>query len=203
MAVLIVLAALTPTHHAGATGPPPPEPDLPSEVSREPGITEVQRAAARVARGALWRVEEGLARVRWSAALPRLSLDLSRHADTDHTGTEYADGVRQKLSTDTRFRWRIDATWDLSRLAWHPDELAAARLREQVHRRTSSAVELATRRFYERQSLRHALALGLLPDPRARRKARFRVRELTALLDALTGGLFSARVVSDGPGFGE
>jgi len=163
--------------------------DLPREVLRalalasagDPDIARVQAAAARLATPASVR-RGGLA----AALLPRLTAEV-RHLEQSNRvvglqGSGEVDYVRLAPGT----AYLVRATWDLSRLV-APAEAAGV---EAAHRR-DGAVKRATELYFERRRLRAALLLAPPADPAARAAAELDLDQMTAELDALTGGLAS------------
>lgn len=156
----------------------------------EPGIAEVQEAAARLAERDGPSIDGYPGRSRLAALLPRLTAEY-RHDERSYRvvglqGSGEVDYLR--LAPGNTFLVR--ATWDLGALVAAKGELAAFNAASARARRRDAAVRRATAAFFDR---RRAL-LALLVDPPAtalaRAEAELAVDRLTAELDALTGGLF-------------
>ncbi len=156
----------------------------------EPGIAEVQEAAARLVERDGPSIEGFPGRSRLAALLPRLTAEY-RHDERSYRvvglqGSGEVDYLR--LAPGNTFLVR--ATWDLGTLVAAKGELAAFSAAAARARRREAAVRRATTAFFDR---RRAL-LALLVDPPAtalaRAEAELAVDRLTAELDALTGGLF-------------
>lgn len=157
----------------------------------EPGIAEVQEAAARRVDRDGAAIEGFPGRSRLAALLPRLTAEY-RHDERSYRvvglqGSGEVDYLR--LAPGNTFLVR--ATWDLGTLVAARGELAASSAAAARARRREAAVRRATAAFFDR---RRAL-LALLVDPpanvHARAEAELAVDQLTAELDALTGGLFA------------
>ncbi len=197
--------------HLRAEGPAPLAPPLPcapdgSTVAAravallagyrdEPDVRAVQEAAARYAEVhpdllASWRH-----RARYAGLAPRLSVedryvDLSRQRlrtgggspdyELDEVGTEQEPAVR--------------AEWDLSRLVFNPDELRVAGETVDLVRLRQRVLDEVTRLYFERRRREVERDLAPPADVAGRVRQQLRIDELTASLDALTGGFFSQRL---------
>lgn len=187
---LALLAAL-------AAMPPVPEPRHEAEAFRalaavsagEPGIAEVQEAAAREAERGAPDVEGFPGRSRLSAFLPRLTAEYRREERSYRVvglqGTAEVDYLRFNPGTALVLR----ATWDLSTLVAARGEIASAHAVSARAQRREAAMRRATAVFFERRRARLALLLEPPATALARAEAELAVDRLTAELDALTGGL--------------
>jgi hypothetical protein len=132
-----------------------------------------------------WRTRLG-----WSALLPRFSgrLGESRYAGEVLDSRSALEA--QSLNSYLAFRWEIRATWDLAHLVFDPRELrVAARVGQNAARR-QQLLEHVVRLYFERCHL--LLTKGMPTDgPDQASRQDLEVQRLTALLDGLTGGLFS------------
>ena len=92
----------------------------------------------------------------------------------------------------------VRATWDLNYLVFHPQEMAVAREAVRLTNLRDRVVDDVTRRFYERRRLMVENALSPVYDDMERMRRDLRQQELTADLDALTGGWFSIELKKRG-----
>ncbi len=160
---------------------------------REPTIREVQLAAIRYAEV----MPEKISRWRWLAQLrnliPRFTVGLDQDRDTTIASstsagkTTFAVGPEdESVSLDFGF------TWDLANLVWDSAQTSIdvrSRLMVQLRREVLQEV---TRLYFERQRLLAEFEANPTDDPLLQRERALRLEELTAQLDALTGGLYSA-----------
>jgi len=158
----------------------------------DPDVEEVQRAAAERAGADPDRL--GWAeRTRSAAWLPQIALHATRgQRDTrvvGVSGTLESDYLRYTPSFDVGVR----AAWELDRLVFARDEPNAAWTASRLRERRDERVRQATRLYYQRRRLLLQLALEPPHEPLARAERENQVQEITAELDALTGGLFSGR----------
>ncbi|GAB4564096.1 MAG: hypothetical protein Tsb0020_13880 [Haliangiales bacterium] len=177
------------------------EPDSPRDQlarlnASEPSLAEVRSAALRFA-GLDQRPAPGWSRrARWAGALPQLSmkLGLDRADDADlsraSSGTERLDlGRDRDLSLELRAVWRLD------RVIYDSDELRAAQIAHSRHRERTQLLTHITTLYYQRRKLQLA---PLSDTPSENLTRELSIAELTAKLDAFTGGEFS-RALSTSP----
>lgn len=148
-------------------------------------VTELQRRAVRAAGLSPERIEAMRRRLRLSALAPTLHLHGGAGA-TDLVLLSPYDGTAH---IDRGQTWRVDASlaWSFERLAWQPSELALEReAQHMAERRELIATEVA-QLYFERRGLERALEAGALA-PEEQAEAGLRIEELSAILDALTGG---------------
>ena len=85
------------------------------------------------------------------------------------------------------------ARWDLDRLVFNPDELRVAAEAIDVVELRQTVIDQVTRLYFERRR-QQVLLLRAAGDLENRLGLELRIEELTASLDGLTGGWFSARL---------
>jgi len=169
---------------------------LRAAAAGDPPVSLLRNAATALVLAEPERARSFLERTRWAGFLPELrvrldrrysrteSLDLSRSAvDPD------ASPVGVDSLNDLRYEWR--ATWDLARIAFNPDELAASTqaLRMADVRREVEAVVI--RVYFERRRLKAEALASDGSDTASGVRLELRIQETEAELDALTGGAFS------------
>jgi hypothetical protein len=156
-------------------------------ASGEPGIAEVQAAAARAA-----APREGLVgRARLATLLPRLTAEVRLDdRSTRVVGLQGSGEVDySRLAPGSALVLR--ATWELGGLLSARSELATAAAEGERARRRSEAARRATALFYERRRAQLALLLAPPASALERAEAELEVDRLAAELDALTAGLLS------------
>jgi hypothetical protein len=194
---LALLAALAAAPPPPVAPPPVPRADvdafraLAAVSAGEPGIVEVQDAAAREAERGGPDVEGFPRRSRVSALLPRVTLEYRREERSYRVvglqGAEEVDYLRFNPGSAVVVR----ATWDLAGLVAAKGEIAAAQAASARAQRREAALKRATAVFFERRRAMLALLLEPPPTALARAEAELSVDRLTAELDALTGGLLA------------
>lgn len=199
---LVLLAAAPATPHQTAAALPRASPAAPEVAEAraaqllarladgEPGVEEVQRAAAAGVPADPEELESWRRRAGRAAWLPRLSAEVRREDRTYRiyglTGSGEVDYLRAAPGTVAAVR----AVWDLGALIFSPDEVRAAEAAARLLRHRGDLVTRATRLYFERQRLRAALVLSPPEDVAERADRELALEEMTAELDALTAGLF-------------
>ena len=132
---------------------------------------------------------------RWSqrrAFLPRLTVSIERDRDgtiassTSNGKTTFSIGPEK-----TSFGVGVGLTWDLADLLWNPQQTSIdVRSRLSVQLR-QEILEEVTRVYFERKKLMAEFQLHPAEDPALERERTLRTEELSAYLDAMTGGGFS------------
>ena len=87
--------------------------------------------------------------------------------------------------------WNVGLSWHLGELLWNNDQTSIdtrSRLTTQLR---NDILDQVNRFYYERRRLQSTMALEPAADMRAGVEQELHLQELTAQLDALTGGWFS------------
>lgn len=170
-------------------------------LSSEPTIAQIQQAAihyAEVSPDKIKSWRESAARKAW---LPTVSFDTDigedQNVDIDRGGTNDPDKfiIGPKEST---FDWSVGVSWDLGDLIWNDDQTSIdVRSRLMVELRNDILNDV-THLYFERRRAQLELA-GLPSDvPRLKIEKELKVQELTAQIDALTGGYLSRHLSGAG-----
>lgn len=159
------------------------EEDIFKRFEREPGVRDVQNAAIAYAevqpeKIQLWRKQAGI-----KAFLPALSLDYDKTVTYDSGSDRYYIGP---------YDWGVSVSWDLGDIVWNNDQTSIdVRSRLMVQLRDDILDEI-TRTYFERRRLQmDVYLLQTSQDLKQKLQKELRLQELTADLDALTGGYFS------------
>lgn len=162
----------------------------------EPDIKEIQKAAvsyAEVDPEKILRWRRQAARKAW---LPRVTSGVSRdvgdlwHWETGSTVKLDDDALRKGRDS---IGWDVSLTWDLGELLWNSDQTSIdVRSRLMVQLRDDILDEV-NRVYFERLRVKMELDDADITDVKKRCEKELRLKELTASLDALTGGYFSQR----------
>ena len=172
------------------------------EYGTEIPICEVHRMAIEYAEVSPDKIKRWRRGARWKAILPRLSVKFSESNDENidiykSATTAYIIRGPREINND----WGMDLTWDLSDLIWNNSQtIIDVRSKLMVQLR-DDILEEVTRLYFERKRLLTEIAgegerTG--EGEGTRRKVflekRLRVEELTAYIDAFTGGKFSETI---------
>jgi hypothetical protein len=167
----------------------PPAPD-----AEAPCLQRARAAAVALAAAEPERARSAIARAGRAAWLPELRLRVDRRLGRSESLNVPAGAVTATgplgLDTANDVRYEARATWDLSRLVFNPDEIAAqgqALRMADVRRELES---LVNRLYFERRRLTMDLDGDAPADPTSRARRTLRAEELQAELEALSGGAF-------------
>jgi hypothetical protein len=171
--------------------------ELMDDFVNEPGIGQVQEAAIRLAEVQPEKIQHWRRQAHLRALLPSFDIDFDRDRDTFVTsiGSTTNPAFDRIVQADDPSRsLGFSLTWDLADLIWSSDQTSIdARSRLMVQLRDDILDEV-TRHYYERRRLQIALMTEPPATPKERLDKELRIEELTALIDGLTGGWFSAQV---------
>ncbi len=175
--------------------------DILERFTNEPSIEAIQRAAIHYAEVHPGKIEGWRKAAARKALLPTVSFDydLSRDqtVDLDRGGT--ADPDVYILGPEEQSRgWSVGVSWDLADLIWSSDQTSIdTRSRLMVELRDDILTQV-THLYYERRRLQVEMALAPMRDLPVQLEKEIRLQELTAGIDALTGGFLSKKL-SDRP----
>lgn len=155
----------------------------------EPTIRQIHQWAIDYAEVSPDKIRSWRALAGKRALLPDLSVGMDRgdgevfHWDTGTNPDTLLKG-RDLLS------WDVSLSWDLGDLIWSTDQTTIDSRSKLMVELREDVLDQVTRLYFERRRLRAELAADAL-EPAAEFDKQLRVEELTALLDAFTGGKFS------------
>jgi len=169
----------------------------------EPPIQEIQEAAIRYAEVHPEKIIAWRKAAARKAYLPTVStglgMDIDRNIAIDTGGTTNPDffitGPHER-----GFDWDMNVSWNLGELVWNDDQTSIdVRSRLMVQLR-DDVLDEVTRLYFERRRLQITLFLGPPKELKDKIEKELRLQELTAGIDALTGGHLS-RVLQSQPRF--
>jgi len=153
----------------------------------EPTIREVQEAAVRYAEVHPDKIKHWRAQARIKAFVPEFDLDY------DKTVTTALGATYDRVQVGPR-DWGMSLKWNLADLIWSTDQTSIdVRSRLMVQLR-DDVLDEVNRLYFQRRRLKLELLLEPSDDLKERLEKRLRLEELTAGLNALTGGYFSRRI---------
>ncbi|MFH0763114.1 MAG: hypothetical protein V1925_04420 [Candidatus Omnitrophota bacterium] len=162
----------------------------------EPAIGEVQKAAIKYAEVSPEKIKFWRKQAAAKAVLPKLSAGVGRDtSDLWH----WEGGSTTKLYDDvlTKGRdaldWDVTLSWDLSELIWNPDQTSIDVRSKLMVQLRDDILDEVTKLYFER--LRIKVEMDELPIEASKKRLQkqLRLQELTASIDALTGGYFSSQ----------
>jgi competence ComEA-like helix-hairpin-helix protein len=165
----------------------------------EPTVREVQEHAIEYVRVHPEIIDSWRLRARTNALAPRLSTAAQGTVNNDlRTVTQTGEADIESKTDDSGGRLTVQATWELDRLVFEPQEMAVAREGVRVANLRDRVLDEVTRRYFERRRLQVDLELSPPTDLGDRVKKELRLQELTADIDAATGGWFSQKLIDAG-----
>lgn len=179
----------------------------------EPTVNQVQMWAADYANISPERVKRWLSQSSTFAALPEVQLTYYVRDDYDQ-GFEYFDengldprspdsnpaAVIQDADSGRQTEYRVRLTFDLDKLVMSSERIRVINEAQDIVKLRDQVLGEVTRLYFERRRLQAERLLAPKSDPLALVKEELRLMELTANIDALTGGAFSAGVARGNAG---
>lgn len=163
----------------------------------EPSIKDIQRAAVTYAEVEPEKIKRWRAQAARKALLPSLSFGLdSNSTDLWH----WEAGSSTKADDDCLRRgratidWGITVSWNLGELIWNNDQTSIdvrSRLTTQLRQ---DILDEVNKLYFERIRRKIELSNLAIEDRKKRLENELGIQELTASLDALTGGYYSGSV---------
>lgn len=135
---------------------------------------------------------------RWASLLPRVQVlygwrEFKLDADTLEllqTAEDALDATSLRSGSQAWDAWAVFGTWDLAPLVFSRSEAPIARVGRTNTYGEWSVRSTVINMYQERRRLLFEAFVDERPDPRAELMRRLRIEELTAHLNAMTGGLF-------------
>lgn len=168
------------------------EKDILRLFAYEPNIREVQEVAIKYAEVHPDKIKHWREAASKKALLPDVSVGVDRYVTNYwHWDAGQNPDVLQK--GDDVIKWDITMSWDLGDLIWSTDQTSIdTRSRLMVQLRDDILDEI-TRVYFERRRLQIENQLSPPTGLKQKLEKDLRIQELTADLDALTGGYFSSQ----------
>jgi hypothetical protein len=168
-----------------------------ASFAHEPTVYAVQKAAARHGQVDPSAYADWRSQTSWANLMPeRLNAEwyyLDRD-ETDVRTTQSTGSQSQTVAFDDHARYKALVEWDLSRLIFNPDTLAASREISRLVERREDLLTTVNKLYFARRQLQAETVLSSIEDTKRLIRTQLRLASLTADLDALTGGWFSQRV---------
>lgn len=167
----------------------------------EPSVREVQEQVIEYVKVHPDVVNSWRGRARANALAPRLTVAAQGDVDRDLRTVSNLDATSAEIEAkdeNNSGRLVVTTQWELDRLIFEPAEMAVARETVRFANLRDRVLEEVTRRYYERRRLQVDLDLSPPTDLGDRVRKELRLQELTADLDAYTGGWFSFKLKQAG-----
>lgn len=167
--------------------------DIEQKFTNEPTIAQTQAMAIDYAEVHPDKIKQWRQRANRKALLPTLSVGLDRSASEFYhwdTGVNPDVLVKGKDYLD----WDVSLSWNLGDLVWNNDQTSIDSRSKLMVELREDVLDQVTRLYFERRRLQVEL-MGVAEEfAGAPGDKQMRLFELTALIDALTGGEFSRRL---------
>lgn len=164
-------------------------------LEHEPSLRELERAALRRADADVAGADGWMDATNWSAVLPVVKLTAEHDLERDESLDRYQDDPdRWGADTDRAYGIDISLQWKLDELVFNPDELKVYDALADRALRRESLLSVLVGYYYERRRLQLETMLVPPADVREALDRRMRINELTAAIDALTGGRLSSKL---------
>jgi len=170
--------------------------DILNKFSGEPAISDVQEAAIRYAEVHPGKIKEWRDAAKKKALLPKVSFGLDRNS-TDLWHWESGSTAIGQSGDDLLRRghdsvdWDVTMTWDMGELIWNSDQTSIDTRSKLMVELRDDIVNEVTRIYFERRRLQVELLTFPPGDLKPRLEKELRMQELTADINALTGGYFA------------
>ncbi|MFH0856183.1 MAG: sialidase family protein [Candidatus Omnitrophota bacterium] len=170
-------------------------------VSGEPEIADVQKVAIQYAEVSPEKIKLWRKQVAVKAILPKLTAGIGRdtgdlwHWESGSSTKAYDDVL---IKGRDALDWDVTLSWDLSEVIWNPDQTSIDVRSKLMVQLRDDILDEVTKLYFERIRVRMELDNLQIEDKKRRFEKELRVKELTASLDALTGGYFSSQIQAKG-----
>ncbi len=182
-----------------------------AEFNHEPDVRQVQLWASDYAKINPETVDRWLRASRSFAALPQLRVQyrlrtgyddgydfVSADGSPDSPGEEVV-ALRDDAGEDQDQYITVQATWDLDQLIMSSEQIRVINEAQDVAKLREKVLGEATRLYFERRRVQVDQLISPKNDLASQVKEQLRLAELTANLDALTGGAFSGALAQVRP----
>ncbi len=165
----------------------------------EPTVREVQTAAIDYYRVDPVIIDSWLTRARTNALAPQFQTrGWGEQRNDDRTVSQIGEADIESNTDRVAGRLQLQATWELDRLIFEPQEMNIAREGVRIANLRDRVTDEVTRRYFERRRLQIDIELSPPTDLNDRVKKELRLQELTADIDAATGGWFGDKLTAAG-----
>jgi hypothetical protein len=180
--------------------------DVLSEFAKEPSVQDVQHWADDYARTSPELVDRWMRESRLFGALPQVKIEYRDDYDNNFKYKYYADdglidqpgepvGTVLNEATEGSGNYiKGTVEWQLADLVMSTERIRVLNEVQDVVKLRDKVMSEATTVFFERRRLQVDMLLNPKVDLRGQVIDQLRLMELTANIDALTGGMFSANV---------
>jgi photosystem II stability/assembly factor-like uncharacterized protein len=171
----------------------------------EPSIQEIQNQAIKYAEVQPEKIQAWRKAAARKAWLPNLSVGVDRDENltiADSVWGTYSSGGQVYIGPDDKtfydnFGWDVSLTWDLGDLIWNSDQTSIDSRSKLMAELREDILDEVTRLYFERRRLQTELLISPPEEAIDRLDKALRLEELTASIDALTGGYLTRRLKNE------
>ena len=175
------------------SAPQPSAHELLSNFVHEPTMAQVREVAIRYAEVHPEKIKRWRRQASLEAFMPTLSFGYDSDTATNNQIDEGTFPNFQRLQTvDEDSSLDASVNWDLGELIWNNDQTSIDVRSKLMVELRDDIVDEVTRAYFDRRRLQIDTLTKPSTDQQAQIDAELRLQELTARLDGLTGGYFSA-----------
>lgn len=206
VSLAVALTALLATP-AVAQAPNAKAQELLQRFDAEPNVNQVQRAALDYAQLHPEIFDNMRSRTRTRGLLPQVTIRVTQDSDDVNRGvTSFSlDDTNRSLAekvsaTETKYellQLTGQARWELGDLVFSRNEPAVVRENRFAAKERQKLLQLVTQLYFERRRAQLDLLLSPPAEAGARALAELKIAQLTAELDALSGGRFSRMITGE------
>ena len=176
-----------------------------AEFASEPDVRKVQAMAMSYSNTNPELVEGWLASSRSAYLLPKLNLKYQKNLNfnEDFTANEddlgqFVEWANNSQDADNNDTYEAKLEWRLDKLVMSSERIRVINEAQDIVKLRDKVLDEVTRLYFDRRRLQVELLLSPPSDLRTDIKKELQLQELTANLDALTGGGFSASLHTGG-----
>jgi hypothetical protein len=169
-----------------------------AEFSTEPDVRQAQAMAMAYTNTNPELVEGWLRASRSAYMLPKLNLQYEKELDTfsdfEYIATDSSEPEPQldESRSENDDKYVVKLEWRLDKLVMSSEQIRVINESQDIVKLRDKVLDEVTRLYFDRRRLQVDLLLSPPSDLRAQLENELRLQELTANLDALTGGAFTA-----------
>jgi len=181
----------------GSSGEVPSLQNIQEHFNHEPTVMEIQQAAVHYAEVYPEKIEAWRQAAMRKAMLPTVSLTadqgVDHNVDIDRGGTGDPDRFITGPS-ETNRDWHMGVSWDLGDLIWNDDQTSIDTRSKLMVELRGDILNEVTHLYFERRRLQVECLIFPPKELPLQIEKDLKLQELTADIDALTGGFLSARL---------
>jgi len=167
----------------------------------EPKVRQVQEVAIAYAEVSPEKIKEWRKQAAKKGFFPTLSVGVDRnssdlwHWETGSTAVGQSGDDLLRRGRDN-IDWDVRLSWDLGKVIWNDDQAAIDVRSKLMVELRDDILDQVNKLYFERLRVKMELAGLNIEEAKKRNEKELKLQELTASLDALTGGYFSRQLAA-------